>query len=86
MITGLSCVTLQKTPKGVCSIVSASFLPAVVHGSDMTTYLLRDYTDELAASNWQPTLTRDYVCGHCATVLGDGFDPATGVYTVALPA
>lgn len=86
MITGLSCVTLQKTPEGACSIVSASFLPAVVHGSDMTTYLLRDYTDELAASNWQPALTRDFVCGHCSAVLGDGFDPATGVYTVALPA
>ena len=85
MLTGLSEVTLERDGFGNCRIASASFLPAVVHGSDMTTYLLRDYTDELAASNWQPALTRDFVCGHCATVLGDGFDPATGVYTVALP-
>jgi len=87
MITGLSCATLQKAPDGTCSIVSASFLPAVVHGAndrEMTTYLLRDWNDDLCRSGWNGQLTREWVCGHCEAVLGEGFDAEKGVYTVPL--
>ena len=87
MITGLSEAVLAKAPNGECTIESATLLPAVVHGGygpDMTTYLLRDYTDELAASSYNPNLTPEYATQFCAEVLGSEFDTETKVMQVRL--
>lgn len=88
MICGLSEVTLRKNADGSCGIAAARFVPAVVHGGsgpDMTTYLLRDWTDELAETSWQTVLTKGYVNERCTEILGEGFDAEQGVYEVSLP-
>ena len=88
MLTGLSKVTLEKAADGTCRIARAQFLPCVVHGgygAEMTTYLLSDYTEDLAATNWEPALTKAFADERFAEILGEGFDSARSIYTVALP-
>ena len=87
LVGGVAKVTMVKDANGSCSIKEASFVPTVTHkgiGTDMTTYLLRDYTDELAATNYlelngtdNTTLTKAWANEFCTQVLGSGFDTNT---------
>ncbi len=83
LVGGMAEVTLTKAADGTCSVGDYAFVPVVCHkglGADFTTYLLRDYTDELAATNvgvWTDSTdcTPAWVDGFCQEVLGGGYDP-----------
>ncbi len=54
LVGGMAKVSLQKAEDGSCRVSAASFEPVITHkgiGKDMTTYMLRDYTNGLAATN-----------------------------------
>lgn len=54
LVGGMAEVTLTKVADGTCSVSDHDFVPVICHkslGTDFTTYLLRDYTDELAETN-----------------------------------
>ena len=97
LVGGAAEVTLHKDADGTCSVTAASFKPLVSHqgeSTDMTTYLAKDYTDDLAATNGIDTeinpgkddseLTPAVVHEFCASVLGSGYDKTTGVYELKL--
>ena len=87
MIAGISRVTLVKDLDGTCRVDAASLVPVVIceaSGTDMSVWPLVDYNDDLAQRSYRPSLTRSYASDFCADLFGDGFDPATGVYTVDL--
>lgn len=92
LVGGLARVTLRKEADGTCSVVSATLEPVVTHkgrGSDMTVYRLRDYTDELAATNAfasvsNASLTPAWAQDFCADVLGKTYDREACVATVPL--
>ncbi len=87
LIGGVAHVTLLKDADGTCSVTACSFVPTVTHkgvGTDMTTYLLRDYNDELASTNYldyngtyNTTLTVAWANEFCTEVLGSGFDTSS---------
>lgn len=84
LIGGLAKVTLVKGADGTCSVGGCSLVPTVTHkgvGASMTTYLLRDYTDSLAASNYlesnntdNTSLTVAWAHEFCLQVLGQDYD------------
>ena len=88
LVGGIAKVTMTKDADGTCSIAGCSFEPTVTHkgySSDMTTYLLRDYTDTLAKTNYlesnetdNTSLTVSWANDFCTKVLGSGFSPSTG--------
>lgn len=92
LVGGMARVTLRKDGDGATAVASASLEPVITHkgrGDDMTVYRLRDYTDELAATNGfaaasNASLTPAWAREFCASVLGDDFDPQTCIATVAL--
>ena len=97
LVGGIAEVKLHKDKDGNCSVTSAQFKPIISHlglSTDMTTYLVSDWTDELAASNWLNTtvnpntdntsLTPAWAHEFCAGVLGSGYDPKTGVFDLKL--
>ena len=92
LVGGLAKVTLKKDADGSCSVARYSFEPTVTHkgvGSNMTTYMLRDYTDALAATNEisygsSTTCTPEWVQSFVADVLGSGYDPASCKLSVDL--
>lgn len=78
MVGGMAKVTLHKDPDGSCRVVRYALEPVVTHkgrGHDMTTYMLRDYTDALAATSGSPGCTPEWAQGYIAGVLGQGYDP-----------
>ena len=84
MVGGMAGATLVFDDGG-CAVGSCRLTPLVTHrapGTDFTTYLLRDYTEELAAANQirtigaQPDFSRQWCVDFCSERLGDGFDPA----------
>ena len=90
-------VTLTKDVDGTCSVTAASATPIVTHlglSSDMTVYPLREWTDDLAATNWldteinpstyNTTLTPAWANDFCVQVLGPGFDTTRKVLDVNL--
>lgn len=84
LVGGMAKAVLRKEADGRCSVVSASLVPVVTHkgrGPAMTTYLLRDWTDDLARTNYSlinmtcnPDLSVAWARGFCADVLGPRFD------------
>ncbi len=85
LVGGMAKVTLRKDSDGSCSVARYSFEPTVTHkgvGANMTTYMLRDYTDALAATNEisygsSTSCTPEWVQSFVADVLGSGYDPAS---------
>ena len=87
LIGGVAKVTMHKDADGNCSVTACSFVPTVTHkglGTDMTTYLLRDYTDDMATTNYLASndtdntdLTVAWANDFCTQVLGSGFDVAS---------
>lgn len=87
MVGGMAKVTLLKDGEGKCSVTAASFIPTITHkgtGSDMTAYFLRDWTDDLAATNYfwangtdNTSLTVEAANQFCSQVLGSVFDATT---------
>ena len=87
LVGGVAKVSMQKDSDGRCSILECSFVPTITHkglGSNMTTYLLRDYTDSLAETNYleandtdNTSLTVEWANDFCREVLGSSFDTAT---------
>ena len=97
LVGGMAKVTLHKDADGTCSVTSAVFKPLVTHlglSTDMTTYMITDWTDELAASNWldtdinpstdNTTLTRAWADNFCTEVLGSSYDAQRGVLELQL--
>ena len=97
LLGGVPEVTLRKDKDGNCSVESAQMKVVVTHlgnSDDMTVYLLPDWTDELAASNWlntemnpntdNTTLTKEWANDFCLQVLGSDFNTQTGSLTVDL--
>ena len=84
LVGGVAKVTMEKAGDGSCSVTACSFVPTITHkgtSTDMTTYLLRDYTDDLASSNFlvqndtdNTSLTVAWANDFCTQVLGPGFD------------
>lgn len=87
LVGGMAQLRLVKDASGA-RVAQYALVPLVVHkgsGADMTTYLLRDYTADLAASNRGNTsLTPDKAQGICQEVLGDAYDPAACELRVTL--
>jgi poly-gamma-glutamate synthesis protein (capsule biosynthesis protein) len=84
LVGGVAHVTMEKAADGTCQVTRCSFVPTITHkgvGTDMTTYLLRDYTDDLAATNYlesngtdNTNLTVAWAQEFCLEVLGEAFD------------
>ncbi len=78
LIGGMAKLRLVKDSSGHASVQSYHFLPLVIdRGRDMTTYLLRDWTDALASQSPTPSLTPVWAQGFCSSVLGDAYDTET---------
>ena len=87
LIGGVAKVTLEKKADGTCGVTGCTFVPTVTHkgiGANMTTYLLRDYTDDMATTNYLESngtdntdLTVAWANAFCTEVLGSGFDVAS---------
>ncbi len=90
-------VTLRKAADGTCSVESATLVPMVTHlglTTDMTTYLLRDWTDELASTNAINTevnpdtdntsLTVEKANALCEQLFGSDFDIDKSLVTLDL--
>lgn len=97
LVGGIAEVTMRKDKDGTCSVTSAAFKPVISHlglGTDMTTYLVTDWTDELASTNWLDTevnpstdntsLTPAWADEFCARVLGSDYDAKKGVLQLDL--
>ena len=84
LVGGLAKVTMVKDEDGNSSVTQCSFIPTITHKgltTDMTTYLLRDFTDDLAPSNFLESngsdnsdLTVAWANNFCTQVLGSNFD------------
>lgn len=84
LVGGLAKVTMVKDENGNSSVTQCSFIPTITHKgltTDMTTYLLRDFTDDLAPSNFLESngsdnsdLTVAWANNFCTQVLGSNFD------------
>lgn len=89
MVGGMAQLRLVKDEAGA-RVAEYALVPLVVHkgaGTDMTTYLLRDYTDDLAATNaGHETLTPGAAQALCQEILGEGYDPAACELRVRLDA
>ena len=87
LVGGVAKVSFAKESDGTSSITGASFVPTICHkgiGLSMTTYLLRDYTDDLAATNYlesnetdNTSLTVAWANEFCTEVLGSSFDTSS---------
>lgn len=92
LVGALVKVSLHKDADGSCYVTAASMEPVVTHtgvGENMTTYLLRDYTDELAATNSiygrsTTTCTPEWVQEFVSSVWGDAYDQESCTLTVPL--
>ena len=88
LVGGIAKVTMAKDVDGTCSVTGCSLVPTVTHkgiGKNMTTYLLRDYTDALAKTNYlesnetdNTSLTVSWANDFCKQVLGSGYSSSTG--------
>lgn len=86
MVGGMATVEFVKDTQGV-RVGEYEFMPLVTqrepYGTNMTTYKLCDYTDELAATSSIRELdpnegySKEWYVDYCATVLGDSFDRET---------
>lgn len=88
VVGGLAKVTLTKDALG-CRVANYELDPVVTQeasGTSYTTYLLSDYTDELASGNLisGTGFSVQYCKGLCSQVLGDGFDQGSCTLKVAL--
>ncbi|MDO4798874.1 MAG: CapA family protein, partial [Coriobacteriales bacterium] len=98
LMGGMAEVTLRKAADGTCSVVSATFVPMVTHlglSTDMTTYFLRDWTNDLAATNElhtdindadNTTLTVEWANNFCEQLFGSAFDAEKSLATLDLNA
>lgn len=85
LIGGIARATLQRNADGSYAVTQASLVPTVIchtYGPHMSAFPLTSYTNDLAAESSRPGLTPDYAYAFCEDVLGAGFDPTTGVYTL----
>lgn len=91
LVGGIAEVTLHKDADGTCSVTSAEFKPVISHiglDENMTTYLITDWTDELASTNYlntemnpdtdNTTLTPEWAASFCTQVLGSDYDTKSG--------
>lgn len=74
---GMARVTLVKDADG-CHIANYDLVPVVSHQEEgyggYTTYLLSDYTDELAARGKEQVPSKQAIHDHLRTVFGDAYD------------
>lgn len=77
LIGGMAEVNVQRDSEGKCKVTSAKLKPTVTHrssGEEYTTYMLKDYTDELASSSWDSGLTPEAISKTCKEVLGEAYN------------
>ncbi|MBR3326530.1 MAG: CapA family protein [Atopobiaceae bacterium] len=85
LVGGVARVTLQRDKNGTCSVSAASLVPTVccyTVGPNMSAWPITEWTYDLAAQSVRSNLTPDHAYAFCSEVLGDGFDPNTGVFTL----
>ncbi len=78
-VGGLAEVTFVRNEKGECSVKDPVLKPVVTYranGRDYTTYLLSEYTDEIAQRGWD-YLMPEAVTRTCSEALGEGFNTET---------
>lgn len=87
LVGGLAEITLSRDDTGNYTVSSAALKPVVTHrgnGDDFGTYLLSDYSTDLAQSGWDYGLTPEEVDVRCSDILGEGYNADEDVYRVAL--
>lgn len=84
-VGGIAKLQLQKNSDGTCSVQSASLVPVVIHvGSTtdtMSVYPVSDYTNDLAQTNDDTSITPDYVESLLDSLYGDAYDASKGTVT-----
>ena len=78
MVGGIAHVTFEKTADGA-RVSGYGVTPVVTHkgeGTEETTYLLSDYTEDVAATNTAGTSV-EYARQHAADILGEGYSADT---------
>lgn len=89
MLGGFAHITLTFDTEG-CEVTAAGMTALVTHkiyGPGITTYKLKDYTEDLASRNVIKTeegnsdFSRQWCVDFCAKRLGDGFNPDTCEFT-----
>ena len=89
LLGGLAELTVHRDESGNSVIQSATLKPVVTHraaGEEYSTYLASDYTDELAQSSWDGSLTPEYVSQRCSEVFGEEYDAEAGELRINLDA
>lgn len=85
LIGGVARCTLSRDDAGGYAVTAASLYPTVIcytYGPNMTAWPITQWTPDLAAQSYRSDLTPDFAYSFCSAVLGDGFDPSTGVFTL----
>lgn len=95
LVGAMAKLVLRKETDGTAHAVTAEFWPIITHkgvGINMTSYLLSDWNEDLAASNgidghsYNPSLTVSWADRFCTEVLGDEYDANRHVLSVDLAA
>ena len=94
MVGGLAELAFERVADGSgVRVTSATLTPVITHlamDPSMAVYPIAAYTEELAQANRIRTqsgagdFTLEWCHNHCAEVLGEGYDRASGVFTLAL--
>ncbi len=85
LIGGIARATLNRAEDGTYSVSAASLVPVVIchtYGPNMTAFPITKWTNDLAAQGTRPQLTPDFANSFCADVLGQGYDAASGTFTL----
>lgn len=87
LIGGLADVRLSRDSAGTCSVSSATLKTLITHqgfGTEFTVYPVSEYTDELAMSSSDPTLTPEQIGIRCTELLGEAYDVNAASMSVQL--
>ena len=89
LMGGLAEVQLARNDQGVCEVTSAVLKPVITHrgnGTDYTSYLFADYSDDILWTGWDGWPNVDEWNRRLQEVLGDGYDPGARELRVNLDA
>ena len=87
LIGGMADIRLTRDATGACFVSSATLKTLVTHagvGSEFTVYPVSAYTDELAQTSGDITLTPEQIGLRCTELLGEAYDVEAASLTVEL--
>ncbi len=83
---GMAEFSIDRSDNGTYTVTGAKLKPVVTHranGDEYSTYLLADYTDEIARTGWDGySYTRSFYDQRCEEVLGDDYDTDAGALSI----